>query len=63
MQLVLDPIFEADFHPCAYGYRPQRDATMASLAIQADLSDRAWGVVAMAVQSYFTTMPHAQRMT
>ena len=26
MKLVLEPIFEADFHPCSYGYRPQRDA-------------------------------------
>src|SRR5262249_38123425 len=25
--LVLEPIFEADFHPCSYGFRPQRNAT------------------------------------
>jgi retron-type reverse transcriptase len=37
MPLVRAPIFAADFHPCSYGYRPKRDATMASLAIQADL--------------------------
>ena len=30
MKLVLEPIFEADFHPCSYGYGPQRDAKMAS---------------------------------
>ena len=29
MKLVLEPIFEADFHDCSYGYRPQRDAKMA----------------------------------
>ena len=28
--LVLAPIFEADFHACSYGYRPHRDAKMAS---------------------------------
>ena len=28
-KLVLEPIFEADFLPCSYGFRPQRNATMA----------------------------------
>jgi RNA-directed DNA polymerase len=27
--LILEPIFEADFHPCAYGFRPKRNATQA----------------------------------
>jgi len=27
--LVLEPIFEADFHPCSYGFRPKRSATQA----------------------------------
>jgi retron-type reverse transcriptase len=45
MKLVLEPIFEADFHPCSYGYRPQRNAKMASKAIRNDLYQRAWGVV------------------
>ena len=26
LKLVLDPIFEADFKPCAYGFRPRRRA-------------------------------------
>lgn len=26
LKLVLEPIFEADFHPCAYGFRPGRRA-------------------------------------
>src|SRR5207247_9864147 len=43
MKLVLEPIFEADFHPCSYGYRPQRDAKMASTAIRNDLYRGAWG--------------------
>ena len=24
LKLVLEPIFEADFHPCSYGFRPKR---------------------------------------
>ena len=26
LRLVLEPIFEADFHPCSYGFRPRRRA-------------------------------------
>jgi RNA-directed DNA polymerase len=58
MKLVLEPIFEADFHPCSYGYRPQRDAKMASTAIRNDLYREAWGVVEIDFRSYFTTIPH-----
>jgi len=28
-KLVLEPVFEADFHPCSYGFRPKRSATQA----------------------------------
>jgi RNA-directed DNA polymerase len=58
MKLILEPIFEADFHDCSYGYRPKRNAKMASLAIREDLYRRAWGVVEIDFQSYFTTIPH-----
>ncbi|MCP5024410.1 MAG: group II intron reverse transcriptase/maturase, partial [bacterium] len=58
MKLILEPIFEADFHDCSYGYRPKRNAKMASQAIREDLYQRAWGVVEIDFQSYFTTIPH-----
>jgi RNA-directed DNA polymerase len=60
MKLVLEPIFEADFHDCSYGYRPKRDAKQASLAIREDLYNRAWGVVEIDFQSYFTSIPHGK---
>ena len=28
-KIVLEPIFEADFQPCSYGFRPRRSATQA----------------------------------
>ena len=62
MKLVLEPTFEADFHPCSYGYRPQRSAKMASVAIREDLYARAWGVVEIDFRSYFTTIPHDKLM-
>ena len=62
MKLVLEPIYEADFHPCSYGYRPRRSAKMASVAIREDLYARAWGVVEIDFRSYFTTIPHDKLM-
>ena len=62
MKLVLEPIFEADFHNCSYGYRPQRNAKMACKAIRKDLYQRAWGVVEIDFRSYFTTISHAKLM-
>ena len=62
MKLVLEPIFEADFHNCSYGYRPQRNAKMACKAIRKDLYQRAWGVVEIDFRSYFTTIAHAKLM-
>jgi retron-type reverse transcriptase len=33
-KLVLEPIFEADFLPVSYGFRPKRSATMALEALR-----------------------------
>jgi RNA-directed DNA polymerase len=63
MKLVLEPIFEADFHDCSYGYRPRRDAKEASRAIRNDLyQGSAWSVVEIDFRSYFTTIPHDKLM-
>src|SRR6202047_145234 len=62
MKLVLEPIFEADFHECSYGYRPRRDAKMASKAIRNNLYRGAWSVVEIDFRSYFTTIPHDKLM-
>ena len=62
MKLVLEPIFEADFHDCSYGYRPRRSAKMASKAIRNDLYRGAWSVVEIDFRSYFTTIPHDKLM-
>jgi RNA-directed DNA polymerase len=62
MRMILEPIFEADFHDCSYGYRPKRNAKQASLAVQSDLYHRAWGVVEIDLKSYFTSIPHGKLM-
>ena len=62
MKLILEPIFEADFHECSYAYRPKRDAKMASIAIHEALYRYAWGVVEIDFRSYFTSIPHDKLM-
>lgn len=58
MKIVIEPIFEADFHDCSYGYRPKRNAKQASIAIREDLYDRAATVVEIDFESYFDSIPH-----
>jgi group II intron reverse transcriptase/maturase len=59
-QLVLEAIFAADFHDCSYGSRPKRDAQPASIALREALYNRAWGVVEIDFQAYFTSIPHGK---
>lgn len=58
MKIVIEPIFEAGFHGCSYGYRPKRSAKQASIAIREDLYQRSWGVVEVDFKAYFTSIPH-----
>lgn len=58
MKIIIEPIFEAGFHDCSYGYRPKRSAKQASLAIRKDLYQWAWGVVEIDFKAYFTSISH-----
>jgi RNA-directed DNA polymerase len=60
MKIVIEPIFEADFHESSYGYRPKRSATQASLAIRESLYDKAATVVEIDFESYFDSIPHGK---
>jgi len=62
-KLVLEPIFEADLEPEAYGYRPRRSAADAIGAVQSLLSAGYTEVVDADLSQYFDTIPHAQLMT
>lgn len=60
MQLVLEPLFAAACPDGSSGYRPQRDAKQAAMAMRADLDHRAWGVGEIALQAYCTSIPPGQ---
>jgi RNA-directed DNA polymerase len=59
-KLVLEPIFEADFEPNAYGYRPERSAKEAVQEVHRGLRDGYWEVVDADLSRYFDTIPHAE---
>jgi len=60
--LVLGPIFEADFHPRSYGFRPGRNAHQALDEIVKGLRSGRLEVVDADLSKYFDTIPHDRLM-
>lgn len=55
-KLVLEPIFEADFHECSYGFRPRRSATQAKEAIRMTGGRGHYWVVDADIRSFFDSI-------
>jgi RNA-directed DNA polymerase len=60
--LVLDPIFEADFHPCSYGFRPKRNATQALETLRTRGARGGNHVLDADIRDYFGRIDHAKLM-
>ena len=60
--LILEPIFEADFEDCSYGFRPGRSAHQALEEIRQHLLDGKSAVYDADLKGYFDTIPHEQLM-
>jgi len=62
-KIVIEPIFEADFMPCSFGFRPRRSQHD---ALQV-LVDQAWGgrrwIVESDVSNCFEAIPHSELMS
>jgi RNA-directed DNA polymerase len=61
-KLVIEPIFEADLEPEAYGYRPRRSAADAIQKVHEHLCDGYTDVVDADLTKYFDTIPHGELM-
>ena len=61
--LIVQPIFEADLEPTAYGYRPGRSALEAVQEVHRALCAGHTEVIDADVSKYFDTVPHADLMT
>jgi RNA-directed DNA polymerase len=57
-KLVLEPIFEADFFPCSYGFRPRRGATGALETIRKLGAAGANHVLDGDIRDYFGSIDH-----
>jgi len=60
--LILEPIFEADFHECSHGFRPGRKAHDALDAIRENLKSGRTEVYDADLKGYFDTIPHDKLM-
>jgi RNA-directed DNA polymerase len=64
LKLVLEPIFEADFYPSSYGYRPARraqDAIVEIVHFTKATSDYEW-VIEADIEACFDRIDHGQLM-
>jgi len=62
MKIVLEPIFEADFKPCSFGFRPKRSAHDAVEVIRQTANNGYNWVVDADIQDYFNTIDQKKLM-
>jgi len=62
MLLLLEPIFDADFLDCSYGFRPGRSAHDAVEEVAANLRQGFTAVYDADLQGYFDSIPHDKLM-
>ena len=60
--LILEPIFEADFEDCSYGFRPGRSAHQALEEIRGHLQSGFRAVYDADLKGYFDSIPHGKLM-
>lgn len=61
-EIVIEPIFEANFLSNSYGFRPKKSAQQAVKAVKKALI-RGWRVVEADIQGYFDTIDHELLMS
>ncbi len=61
-KLVLEPIFEADFLPCSYGFRPKRSALMALEVLRKQGAKGGHHVFDADIRDYFGSIDHDKLM-
>ncbi len=58
LKLILEPVFEADFKDCSYGYRPKRHAHQAVDRVTAGILKGLTRVVDVDLSGYFDNIRH-----
>jgi RNA-directed DNA polymerase len=57
-KLVLEPVFEADFLPCSYGFRPRRSATQAMERLRTGFIEGRVFVAEFDIRNFFGEISH-----
>jgi len=60
--LIIEPIFEADFMDCSYGFRPKRSAHDALTEVRKHLKEGCSFVYDADLRGYFDSIPHEKLM-
>lgn len=58
LKLILEPIFEADFQPGSYGYRPKRTAHQAVHRVEEAIAREKTRVIDIDLRAYFDNVKH-----
>jgi RNA-directed DNA polymerase len=58
LKLILEPIFEADFQPGSFGYRPKKSAHAAVQRVRQGILQRKTRVIDLDLRSYFDNVRH-----
>jgi RNA-directed DNA polymerase len=58
MKLILEPIFEADFQPGSYGYRPKRTAHQAVNRVAQAIVESKTRIIDIDLRAYFDNVQH-----
>jgi retron-type reverse transcriptase len=61
LKIVLEPVFEADFAPCSFGFRPKRSHDALQVVIDEAWRGRRW-VVETDIADCFSAIPHEELM-
>jgi len=62
VKIAIEPIFEADFKDCSYGFRPKRNAHQALDRIRKDTAKKGWWVIDADIKGYFDNINHEKLM-
>lgn len=62
LKMIIEPIFEADFADCSYGFRPGRSAHQALKQVTDNVREGKGAAYDADLSSYFDTIPHDKLM-
>lgn len=57
-KIVMEPIFEADFRDCSFGFRPKRNQHQALEVIRKKCNNKGWWVLDADIKGYFDNIDH-----